>query len=74
MESISRLEEVGEDKKHRSQQLVSLRMLSDPSTFTKRIIHSNVEHIEEIREAGLELPSVNQIEVTTTLLLARGLG
>ena len=27
---------------------------------------SNVKHLEEIREAGLELPSVNQIEVNPT--------
>ena len=25
---------------------------------------SNIHHIEEIREAGLELPSVNQVEVS----------
>ena len=44
-------------------------MLSGPTAFTKRVIYSNVEHIEEIREAGLELPLVNQIEVPTVLLL-----
>ena len=29
---------------------------------------SNVKHLEEIREAGLEAPSVNQIEVKFRLL------
>lgn len=30
---------------------------------------SNVNHIEEIREAGLEIPAANQIEVRTRLYL-----
>lgn len=28
---------------------------------------SNIKHIEEIREAGLEMPVVNQIEVRMSL-------
>lgn len=30
---------------------------------------SNIKHIEEIKEAGYEIPSVNQIEVVDFLLL-----
>ena len=33
---------------------------------------SNVKHMEEIREAGLEMPAVNQIEVCQTLRLPFG--
>ena len=36
-------------------------------------IHSNVHHIDEIRDAGLELPSVNQIEVCFTSRYGRKL-
>ena len=31
--------------------------------FSYQFADSNVEHLEEIRKAGLELPAVNQIEV-----------
>lgn len=30
------------------------------------IVSSGIHHLEEIREAGLEIPSVNQIEVYTS--------
>lgn len=31
-------------------------------------VNSNIEHLEEIREAGLPAPAVNQIEVNDCLL------
>lgn len=41
-------------------------------TNTICMIFSNVKHLKEIREAGLELPAVNQIEVGIDTFLYRG--
>jgi hypothetical protein len=41
-------------------------VLLRPGADAKNCTHSNVKHIEEIRNAGLEMPAVNQIEVGET--------